>query len=276
MTTGKNEYFVRELDDTGGFEEPFEFAYFDDPITLRRELERARLGKLSEKKKAEIALAEKAEKARRNVLILTRETPLRLRMPHPDYRYYNKAQAGLFYAAPRHVIYWKNDGDAVKTFKKNGSWYLHGVGGAPFFEREGMTWRLISSRIDMRYLPPGYILDSGAPCAFLKPGVARDELWFILGWCTSPLATSLMKSVLNHTMNIQSKDIERLPYPWWVGPEEKQSAIHIVHSIVKRAMSGSHPTQSDIDQLTALYEFDGSAGMPRVPREIPIQVAIQP
>lgn len=256
MTTGKNEYFVRELNDDGFFEEPYEFVFYEDAITLRRELERARLGKISPRKQAEIAAQERNGETRRNVRLLDRSSPKRLRMPHPEYRYYNKAQPGRFYAPPRHVIYWKDDGDAVKTFKKNGNWYLHGIGGAPFFEREGMTWRLVSSRIDMRYLPPGYILDSSAPCAFLREGVAREELWFILGWCASPLATTLMKSVLNHTMNIQSKDVERLPYPWWVCEQDKRTAIEIVRGFVENAQRGKMPSQRELAVMCRLYEFD--------------------
>jgi len=256
MTTGRNEYFVRELDEKGGFNEPYKFQFVQDPITLQRELERARLGKISGKKQADIAALERDGKTRRNVRISERLVPERLSMPHLDYRYYNKAQAGSFYVAPRYAIYWRDDGDAVKTFKKNGSWYLHGVGGAPYFEREGITWRLISSSIDMRYLPPGYILDSGAPCAFLRDGVAHDELWFILGWTNSPLATLLMKSVLNHTMNIQSKDIERLPYPWWVDADDKQTAINAVRGIVDNLRRGKELEQRNLDFLFSLYEFN--------------------
>lgn len=256
MTTGKNEYFVRELDDDGGFVEPYEFEFYDDPITLMREIERARLGKISPRKREEIAAQENSGATRRNVRIRERVVPERLKMPHPDYRYYNKAQPRPIYSPPRYVIYWKDDGDVVKTFKKNGSWYLHGIGGGPFFEREGLTWRLISSRIDMRYLPPGNILDSGAPCAFLREGVAREELWFILGWCASPLATELMKSVLNHTMNIQSKDIERLPYPWWVELEDKRVAINSVRRLVEQAECGKTIHQTEMDALFGLYEFN--------------------
>lgn len=256
MTTGKNEYFVRELNEAGGFEEPYEFTFFQEPVTLRRELERARLGRISPKKQAEISAMEYSGATRRNVRIVPRKTPVSLAMPHPDYRYYNKAVAGRFYMPPRHVIYWKDSGDAVKTFKKNGNWYLHGVGGAPYFEREGMTWRLISATIDMRYLPPGYILDSGAPCAFLRDGVANDELWFILGWANSSIATTLMKSVLNHTMNIQSKDIERLPYPWWVGADDKLTAIRLVREVVENAQRGSPPDAHDLARICALYDFE--------------------
>ena len=49
MTIGKNEHFVREIVD-GKIIEPYQFEFFDEPITLAREIARARLGKLSAKK----------------------------------------------------------------------------------------------------------------------------------------------------------------------------------------------------------------------------------
>ena len=174
-------------------------------------------------------------------------------MPHPDYRYYNKAQPGRIFVPPKYVIFWKDEGDAVKTFKRNGNWYLHGVGGAPYFGREGLTWRLISSRLDMRYLPAGYILDSGAPCAFLRNDVKQEELWFILGWCVTDLASTLIKTVLNHTMNIQSKDVERLPYPWWVSIANKKKAISLVKAMVTKAQNGEVASEQELLEINELY-----------------------
>jgi tRNA1(Val) A37 N6-methylase TrmN6 len=256
MTIGRNEYFVREL--TGGdFVEPFEFEFFDDPITLSRELARARLGKLSPKVQARILQEEAAGDSRRNVRVTRRQAPLRLTFPHPDYRPYNKADSSIVYAPPKHIVYWKDGGDAVLTFKRNGNWYLHGVGGQPYFLREGLTWHLISSSIRMRYLPPGYILDSGAPCAFLRSGIDASELWLILGWCLTREATRIMKTVINHTRNIQSKDIERLPYPWWVSADTKNEVIRIVSAMVHQAQSGRtfDSTDGELSRLDALFEF---------------------
>ncbi len=167
-----------------------------------------------------------------------RAEPLEITLPHPDYRPYNKAVRALVYAKPTQAIYWKDDGDAVLTFKKNGNWYLHGVGGGKFFGREGLTWQLIAQTLNARYLPPGCILDSGAPCAFLRERVPPEELWFILGWTFSPLCQTLLKDVINHTKNIQGKDFERLPYPFWVSPERKQRVIAQVQTLVAEAMAG--------------------------------------
>ena len=202
------------------------------------ELRHARLGKLSARQREDIRRSEEERRTRRLVVTTRRRVPLRVKLPHPDYRYYNKAASERFYAPPSHAVYWKDEGDAVLTFKKTGPWYLRGVGGGPFFGREGLTWQLVAPRIKARYLPEGYILDSGAPCAFLRDGVSRDELWLILGWLQTPLATSLLKEVINHTRNIQGKDIERLPYPWWVRQTDKRRAAAVTRDAVRRLQAG--------------------------------------
>jgi hypothetical protein len=257
MTTGKNEFFVRDIVN-GSISETHEFEFFDDPITVDHELARARLRRLSTQMLEQIAIRERRGETRRYVRVTLRRTPVQVDLPNSDYRYYNKAQPGIVYSAPKYAIYWKDDGDAVITYKKNGNWYLHGVGGGPFFGREGLTWRLIASRLDVRYLPPNYILDSGAPCGFLRDGIDRDELWFILGWLITDTATLILKSVINHTMNIQSKDVERLPYPWWVPVEQKRLAVEATRLLVERAMAGTvfnrdHP---EVIRLAGLYAFD--------------------
>ena len=46
--------------------------------------------------------------------VVARPAPIEIRLPHPDYRPYNKAAKAVVYAAPTHAIYWKDDGDAVR------------------------------------------------------------------------------------------------------------------------------------------------------------------
>ncbi|MCK9447160.1 BREX-1 system adenine-specific DNA-methyltransferase PglX, partial [bacterium] len=107
-------------------------------------------------------------------------------------------------------------------------------GGLPFFKKEGITWQLISSSIKARYLPTGYILDNSSPIIVLKDDIKQRELFFILGWLLTLKANELLKNVLNHTKNIQSKDIERLPYPSWVSEEDKTKAIEYIQNNIKK------------------------------------------
>lgn len=230
MTVGKNEYFLRKID-KGRIIERYKFEFYQEPITLAKEIQKARLNLMSETKMAKIRDLEASGETRRNVRVLRRARPLEIQLPHPDYCYYNKAVNAIIYSPPTHVIFWKDDGDAVLTFKKSGNWYLHGVGGQHYFKREGLTWQLIANKLRTRYLPPGYILDSGAPCAFLRQGISKDELLFILAWTLTPLCTYLLKEVINHTMNIQSKDFERLPYPFWIPQNVKERVLKIMKSI---------------------------------------------
>ena len=254
MTIGSNHLFVRPIID-GKIIEPFEFTFIDVPLTLETEVRRARLGFLSPQKRAQMIEKICRGETRRTVHLLERPEPLSIPLPHPDYRPYNKAGSAIVYAPPTHAIYWKDDGDAVRTFKKNGNWYLHGVGGQKFFEREGLTWQLISQTLNARYLPHGYILDSGAPCAFLRDGIAPDELYFILGWTFSPLCQSLLKDVINHTKNIQGKDFERLPYPFWVSLEAKQQITEWVKALIHEAQSGRVFRRMDTEVLEVGEEF---------------------
>ncbi len=255
MTVGKNEYFVRRIENEA-VSEPYRFEYYEDPVTLKKELARARLGKLSPGKTMEIRRLEAVGATKRNVRIVARKTPKTVKLPHPDYSYYNKATNGIVYAPPSYAIYWKDDGDAVLTFKKNGNWYLHGVGGQRYFKRSGLTWQLIAPRLNVKYLPEGYVLDSGAPCAFLREGIAEDESYFILGWTLTPLCSRILKQVINHTKNIQSKDFERLPYPFWVSSEEKEHVIRTFRGLVRRARHGERFTRASPEVTRAVARFN--------------------
>jgi len=262
MTTGKNEYFVREVSSDGCIEEPYEFEFYDAPITVAYEKERARMGNLPARRRAMLAEAEERGETERRVIVKPREVSVTIQLPDPRYKLYNKANNRIVFSPPTHYIYWENDGEAVLTYKKTGNWYLRGVGGQPYFGREGLTWQLVASRFSARYLPEGSILDSGGQCAFLRNGTDRDELYFVLAWLLSPLANRVLKTVINHTRNIQSKDFERMPYPWWVAPSTKADVIAMVKNMIDSARAGKDWDWKDdeVRQLGLLFdaprEFD--------------------
>ena len=256
MTIGRNELFLRPITD-GKIVEPMEFTFEQQPITLADELAKARLNTLGPRKVAEVEGAERRGTTQRVVVVRPRPAPLTINLPHPDYRYYNKASSDILYAPPAHAVYWRDEGDAVLTFKRTGNWYLRGVGGMPYFGRSGLTWQLIAPRLRARFLPDGYILDSGAPCAFLNPGVPEEELWLILGWTLTDACNAILKNVINHTRNIQSKDFERLPYPYWLTLEQKGAAIAAVRALVDEATRGRTFTaeSSRVKALDSHYEM---------------------
>ena len=261
MTTGKNELFVREVNGSQQIVEPLQVEMYDAPITVQYETERARLGRLPARRRQMLEEAERQGKTGRRLRVKRRREPLVVQLPDERYRPYNKANSRILYSEPTHYILWENEGEAVLTYKKTGNWYLRGVGGQPYFGREGITWQLVASRFIARYLPPGYILDSGAPCAFLRKGVDRKELFLILGWLLSPLANRILKTAINHTRNIQSKDFERMPYPWWVPSDSRAEIIASVSAMIEEAQSGRIWSWKDapVRQVGEMFEFQSNA-----------------
>ena len=259
MTIGKNDWFVRPIQPDGTILEPYVFEFFDRPVTLDGELKRARLNRLSQRRCEQILEQEHRGETRRAVRTVPRIDPRTVKLPDADYKPYNKANPQRLFAAATHVVYWREDGDAVLTFKRDGPWYLHGVGGKPFFGMEGVTWQLVAPKINARYLPPGFILDSGAPCAFLRDDVPRSELFLILGWLQTDLATDLLKTAINHTRNIQGKDIERLPYPHWVSEGMRSEVAILVERAVTEAMNGHVRPDAVVAQLNEMLGFSAQA-----------------
>jgi protein-arginine kinase len=66
------------------------------------------------------------------------------------------------------------------------------------------------------------------------------------------LATKILKTVINHTRNIQSKDIERMPYPYWVSEENKKNVIERVKSIIINKKN----TEEDTEFIENLFQFN--------------------
>lgn len=265
MTTGNNSLFVREVGDGRRIEEPYEFEFYQAPVTLEYELERARLGRLATKRKTMLLEAEKAGETERRVRVVRRAEAEVVTLPDSRYAPYNKANGRIVYSEPTHYIYWENEGDAVLTYKRTGNWYLRGVGGRRYFGREGVSWQLVAAQFVPRYLPAGYILDSGSPCAFLREGEDREELYFVLGWLLSDTANRILKTVVNHTRNIQSKDFERMPYPWWVDGAGRARVVEKIRAMVSDARAGRVWRREDdaVRGVGRVFEWDGKDGRAR-------------
>lgn len=245
LTTGKNEYFIRDIRPDNTILENYKFEIFEDIVTLQNELMRAKNNILSKSKIKEVIQLERLGVTKMNVDIQKMDT-ITIQLPNDEYQYYNVATSDILWSNPTKVIYWKDDGEVVRTFKKNGNWYLGGMGGEKFYNKEGMTWQLISSRIKTRYLPTGYIIDNGSPIGILKDGVDKSELYFIIGWTLSDKCNNILKTVLNHTKNIQNKDIERLPYPTWVSKDNKKWISEYIHSMIMSKMNGNPVSDTDV------------------------------
>lgn len=254
MTVGKNDLFLRKINNNNTIQESYQFTFFQDPITLKKELSKARLNKLSETKIKEITEQEKRGESVRNVRIESTSIKT-IQLPNIDYKFYNKSSNESLYAHPKTAIFWKDNGDACLTYKKCGNWYLGGVGGKKFFGKECITWQLISSKINARYLEEGYILDNSSPIIVLKENVNKDELFFILGWLLTSECTAILKKVINHTKNIQSKDVERLPYPWWVDEYTKNNIVKFIKKSIIYKKENNKIPDNFFEKLNSLFEM---------------------
>jgi len=252
MTIGRNELFVREIVNNE-ISEPYEFHFDKKPITIDEETKLSHLGKLSPSKKDKIEQMEKDGETKEILCWNLKTLPTKIKLPNKNYKFYNKMVSGNIYVEPKYVVFWKDDGKAVKTFKKNGNWYLHGIGGMPFFEREGFTWNLIGSKINPRYLPKEYILDSGCPCGFLKSGIDKNELYFIVGWLLTNISTDILKEVINHTRNIQGKDVEKLPYPIWIDSQTKTKIVNHIKEWINLKKNGKSIPDNYVEILDELF-----------------------
>jgi tRNA1(Val) A37 N6-methylase TrmN6 len=254
LTTGKNEYFLRNIND-GKILEEYDFSFFQEEITIDVEISKARYNMISEKKKYKILKLIEDGITFKDVKITKLDNPYIVSLPNGDYKFYSKSNGEYFYSKPDTVIYWKNNGEAVRTYKKNNNWYLQGMGGEKFYEKEGITWQLISDRIKPRYLPTGYIIDNSSPIAILKDGIDKNEFYFIIGWLATDLASDILKNVINHTRNIQNKDIERMPYPFWV-KDNKSNIITLVKNVVDKKLNGDFINITNIiSELNNLFKI---------------------
>ena len=63
-------------------------------------------------------------------------------------------------------------------------------------------------------------------------------------------------ATINHTKNIQGKDFERLPYPFWVQKFQKSIAISKIQELIKEAQLGNNIDLTDkrISTLNEIFE----------------------
>ena len=154
------------------------------------------------------------------------------------YAYYNKSLPWVkWFSDPKYVIKWTNNGEEIRNYKKEcGKWYLKWMGGEKHYFKEWLQINLIWSKINARYTPKWmYVFDAGSPMIVLKKNKTEqedtNELLFILAYLNSNKASKLLKNVINHTRNIQPKNIEALPYPK-ITKDKKEEIIKLVKEII--------------------------------------------
>lgn len=85
-----------------------------------------------------------------------------------------------------------------------------------FYFKEGLTFSGVNSkRFSVRYLPKGYVFDSGG--SFINI-LNNDNIFYFLGLLNSKFMNYVLK-ILNPTINFKNDDIHRLPY---IAPKKEQ------------------------------------------------------
>lgn len=115
-----------------------------------------------------------------------------------------------WYGNNDYVVYWENDGQAIKRNidPKSGRVRSHNYNGEYGFV-EGITWSSLSSgNISVRYCPPGFLFDSKGAKAF-----SQDELnlYYCQAIINSVVGLSYL-SFLSPTMDFKVGDIIQIPF----------------------------------------------------------------
>jgi type II restriction/modification system DNA methylase subunit YeeA len=108
-----------------------------------------------------------------------------------------------WYGNKSHVVFWKQNGKAIKEFKGSAVRSHH------LFFQPHFSWTLISSsNFSVRYFENGYTLDTASNCLYFHD---KNPKWEILAFLNSKICQNLANA-LNPTMNFSCGVIGKLPY----------------------------------------------------------------
>ncbi|WP_276681389.1 MULTISPECIES: BREX-1 system adenine-specific DNA-methyltransferase PglX [Empedobacter] len=128
---------------------------------------------------------------------------------HRQYKWYPYNKGGNYkWAGDRYaVINWGNNGFEIKQFNA----YLNsirsssiGIGSIEYFFKSGITTKKIGGNFSARFVPEGFIFDSGGPLFF------SDNDKYLLGFFNSTVIKFFL-SIYNPTLNFQVGDISDVP-----------------------------------------------------------------
>ncbi|UCE07498.1 MAG: BREX-1 system adenine-specific DNA-methyltransferase PglX, partial [bacterium] len=130
------------------------------------------------------------------------------------------------------VVKWKNDGEEIKNFYKNGKLASSMRNLAHFFN-EGITYSEMTSKFCARYLPEGFAFDVKGSCVF-----PAESIFVYLGIMNS-LIINYFTKILNPTVSTQVGDVARLPSPNLndntkfknLISQQASSSIHLKHYV---------------------------------------------
>ena len=107
------------------------------------------------------------------------------------------------------VFYWKNNGQKLKSMKKQYPSIRYGFENHYF--KEGLAFAGVGKSLSVRLQPEYFIFERAGKSVFTKEDKPAQNYYSVLAYLNSTLCSYLMKC-LNRTVSFQSGDLERLPY----------------------------------------------------------------
>ncbi|WP_047758545.1 BREX-1 system adenine-specific DNA-methyltransferase PglX, partial [Geobacillus sp. ZGt-1] len=150
-----------------------------------------------------------------------------------------------WYGFNEYLINWENSGQEVIEFAKtiNKSFTRTIVNMSYYFKPSIGFSYITSGPFSMRWIPEGFLYDSGGPGVFAE----EDKRLFILACMNSKPAQILLK-ILNPTINLQIADVVRLPLPNY------ESLIGNVQ-FNKKVKELIHISKNDWDSFETSWDF---------------------
>lgn len=123
-----------------------------------------------------------------------------------------------WYGNHEYVIFWRNNGELVKSQKNSG------IQGLKTFERQAVIWSDITSGgFSARTKPINYLFDSCSPAAFLEDRELKQNN--LLAYLNSKVVSYLVP-VLNPTLHFKVGNFRSLPYKYIVN-EKVENAVSL-------------------------------------------------
>jgi len=161
-------------------------------------------------------------------------------------KFYPTHKGGGFrkwYGSSIEVVNWQNDGEKIRALPGST------IRNHQYYFKPCISWgKITSSKLSVRYIPPGSIADDAGPSAFLN-----DLNVIILGYLNSCIAEKLI-SFLSPTLNFQVGDISSLPInSYCENPEEQH--ITLIEKIITFAKADwdYSETSQDFSILSLLH-----------------------
>ncbi|MDK2799610.1 MAG: hypothetical protein PWQ70_1229 [Clostridiales bacterium] len=158
------------------------------------------------------------------------------------YKNYVKGGGSVQYLGINNVrIFW--DEEQIKNT------YGSAIRNKQYYFKEGLTFSGVNSkRFSVRYLPKGFIFDSGGSFIYIKDS---KDIFYFLGLLNSKFVNYILK-ILNPTINYKNDDIHRLPF---IKPtnSEKKITEECVNKIINIKI-----------EMNCTNEIDDSFKLPRI------------